>query len=235
MISNPADLIPPLLPEVNGFRALLELGEDATFKNKEWTWGENVFILFCWPHVRNSGVLDPGALRHLLKVRVGEGKRLLSSTSIRSAVTRPSAHSFFRECLVKLALRNSWFENGCTTHFTTVKSIVYGSNSFHGHYFCLKLHKSLQGIIDIIGTFFLLKIIMSILRYFTIHEPKSWLSAVTVHHERLASYQLSIWQTLSVSASLEENLTVYFIDNHVTVENISHYPKIFIFACQKFD
>ena len=35
MISNPADLIPPLLPEVNGFRALLELGEDATFKNKE--------------------------------------------------------------------------------------------------------------------------------------------------------------------------------------------------------
>ena len=35
----------------------------------------------------------------------------------------------------------------------TVKSIVYGTISFHGHYFCLELDKSLQGIIDIIWAF----------------------------------------------------------------------------------
>ena len=83
--------------------------------------------------------------------------------------------------------------------------------------------------------FFLLKMIMSISRSFTINEPKSWISAIIMHHERFASYQLSVRRKNSFSTSLKENLTIYFIDNHVTVETISHYPKISIFACQKSD
>ena len=68
--------------------------------------------------------------------------------------------------------------------------------------------------------FFLLKMIMSISRSFTINEPKSWISAIIMHHVRFASYQLSVRRKNSFSTSLE---------------TISHYPKISIFACQKSD
>ena len=69
----------------------------------------------------------------------------------------------------------------------TGNSNVYGFSSFHGHYSCLKLHKSLNDNMGVIVTAFLLGMITSILRSFTISDSNSWLSAITVHHDRFAS------------------------------------------------